>query len=111
MASYEFVTIWRIEAPLEEVWKEIYHTEYWPDWWKGVISVEELKQGDELAVGSIRRYTWRTKLPYKLIFDIETVKVEPMNYLEGNRAVSLKGKVYGSSQRMGKIRLQDMTGK
>ncbi|MFA9408514.1 MAG: hypothetical protein ACERKJ_06725 [Candidatus Dadabacteria bacterium] len=38
MASYEFVTIWR-EAPLQKVWNEIYHTEYWPQWWKGVIQV------------------------------------------------------------------------
>jgi len=39
MASYEFVTIWRIEAPIEKVWNEIYHTEYWSQWWKGVIQV------------------------------------------------------------------------
>ena len=92
MASYEFVTIWRIEAPFEKVWNEIYHTEYWPDWWKGVIRVEELKQGDDLGVGSIRRYIWKTKLPYKLIFDIETVKVEPMNYLEEIAKGELDGK-------------------
>lgn len=91
MASYDFVTIWRIEAPIEQVWKEIYYTEHWPDWWKGVISVEELKEGDDLGVGSIRRYTWRTKLPYKLIFDIETVKVEPMTYLEGRSSGELDG--------------------
>lgn len=92
MASYDFVTIWRIEAPIEEVWKEIYYTECWSEWWKGVISVEELKEGDDLGVGSIRRYTWKTKLPYKLIFDIETVKVEPMNYLEGKSSGELEGK-------------------
>lgn len=92
MASYNFVTIWRIEAPLEDVWKEIYHTEYWPEWWRGVISVEELKEGDDLGVGSIRRYTWKTKLPYKLIFDIETVRVEPMTYLEGISSGELDGK-------------------
>ncbi|TFG77075.1 MAG: hypothetical protein E4H21_04610 [Thermodesulfobacteriales bacterium] len=27
MASYEFVTIWRIKAPIEKVWNEIYHTD------------------------------------------------------------------------------------
>ena len=91
MASYEFVTIWRIDAPIEKVWNEIYHTEYWPDWWKGVLKVEELKEGDDLGVGSIRKYTWRTKLPYKLIFEIETVKVEPMRYLEGVSKGELDG--------------------
>ncbi len=68
VASYEFTTIWRIQAPLEKVWNEIYHTEHWPDWWKGVIAVEESRKGDDLGVGSIRKYTWRTKLPYELIF-------------------------------------------
>jgi hypothetical protein len=92
MASYEFVTIWKVEAPIEKVWKEIYYTEHWPEWWKGVIKVVELKEGDELGVGSIRRYTWRTKLPYKLIFDIETVRVEPMSYLEGRARGELDGK-------------------
>jgi len=92
MASYEFTTIWRIKAPIEKVWNEIYNTEYWPDWWKGVINVEELKQGDDLGIGSIRRYTWKTKLPYKLIFDIETVKVVPMTYLEGIAKGELDGK-------------------
>ncbi len=92
MASYEFVTTWRVSAPIEKVWKEIYHTEYWPQWWKGVISVEELKKGDELGVGSIRLYTWETKLPYKLIFKIETLKVEPMKYLEGRSTGELDGK-------------------
>lgn len=92
MASYEFVTTWRVSAPIEKVWKEIYHTEYWPEWWKGVISVVELKEGDDLGVGSIRRYTWKTKLPYKLIFEIETLKVEPMNYLEGRSTGELDGR-------------------
>jgi len=92
MASYEFVTIWKIEAPIEKVWNEIYYTEHWPEWWRGVEKVEELKEGDDLGVGSIRRYTWKTKLPYKLIFDIETVKVEPMNYLEGISRGELDGK-------------------
>ena len=92
MASYEFVTIWRIEAPLEKVWEEIYYTEYWPDWWKGVIKVQELKEGDDLGIGSIRRYEWKTKLPYKFIFDIETVRVEPMKYLEGIAKGELDGK-------------------
>ncbi|MEM7008708.1 MAG: SRPBCC family protein, partial [Thermodesulfobacteriota bacterium] len=92
MACYEFVTIWRVDAPLEKVWNEIYYTEYWPDWWKGVQKVEELQKGDDLGIGSIRRYTWQTKLPYKLIFEIETIKVEPMTYLEGISEGELDGK-------------------
>jgi carbon monoxide dehydrogenase subunit G len=73
MAAYEFVTIWRVHAPIETVWEEIYYSERWSEWWPGVEEVEELKEGDDLGVGSIRRYTWKSKLPYKLTFDVETV--------------------------------------
>lgn len=92
MASYEFVTTWRIEAPIEKAWNESYHTEDWPNWWKGVMSVRELRKGDDLEVGSIRRYEWKTRLAYNLFFDIETVRVEPVSYLEGRAKGELQGK-------------------
>ena len=43
MEYYEFVTIWRFEAPLEKVWTEIKTSETWSDWWKGVLKVEKIK--------------------------------------------------------------------
>jgi uncharacterized protein YndB with AHSA1/START domain len=92
MKTYEFVTIWRVRAPLESVWEEIYHSELWPAWWKGVESVEEVREGDEKGVGSIRRYTWRSKLPYRLSFDMETVRVEPPVLLEGVASGELEGR-------------------
>ena len=36
MKDYNFVTIWRVKAPIEIVWNEIYHSEDWPAGWKGV---------------------------------------------------------------------------
>jgi hypothetical protein len=45
--------------------------------------VTELKKGDDLGAGSIRRYTWKSTLPYRLRFDVETVRVEPMTVIEG----------------------------
>ncbi|HKN84335.1 MAG TPA: hypothetical protein VJW17_12895 [Pyrinomonadaceae bacterium] len=32
MNTYEFVTIWRVKAPIEKVWNEIYHSTDWPTW-------------------------------------------------------------------------------
>jgi len=49
MKDYKFVTIWRVKAPLESVWNEIYHAKEWPTWWKGVENVVELRRGDEKA--------------------------------------------------------------
>lgn len=92
MKDYEFVTIWRAKAPIEAVWNEIYHSEAWPTWWKGVESVEEVRKGDERGVGSIRRYTWKSKLPYRLSFDMETTRIEPPTLLEGIATGELQGK-------------------
>ena len=111
MAAYEFVTIWRVHAPKEKVWDEIYYSEKWPEWWPGVEEVTELKEGDELGVGSIRRYTWRSKLPYKLTFNVETVRVEPIRFLKDGHSESLREPDYGRSLRTQRLRLQDMTGR
>lgn len=92
MSAYEFVTIWRVKAPLDKVWNEIYHSENWPDWWRGIEEVTELKKGDDLGVGSVRRYIWKSMLPYRLSFDMETVRVEPMSVMEGIARGELDGR-------------------
>lgn len=92
MPAYEFVTIWRTKAPLDRVWNEIYHSEKWPDWWRGVEEVVEIKKGDDLGVGSVRRYTWKSTLPYRLTFDVETVRVVPMAVIEGVARGELSGR-------------------
>src|SRR5687768_9624545 len=51
MKTYDFNTIWRIKGPIESVWNEIYHSELWPTWWKGVEDVVEVRAGDETGVG------------------------------------------------------------
>jgi hypothetical protein len=92
MAKYRFVTNWHVKAPIESVWNEIYHSEFWPTWWKGVESVVELTRGDKDGIGGIRRYTWKSRLPYKLTFDMRTVRVDPMSIIEGVASGELEGK-------------------
>lgn len=91
MTTYNFVTIWRIKAPIENVWNEIYHSSDWPSWWQGVESVVEVRKGDESGVGSVHRYTWKSKLPYRLSFDMKTVRIEPPVLLEGIAMGELQG--------------------
>ena len=43
----------------------------------------ETRKGDQSGVGSIQRYTWKSKLPYRLSFDMETNRIEPPLLLEG----------------------------
>jgi hypothetical protein len=92
MKTYDFTTIWRIKGPIESVWNEIYHSELWPTWWKGVEDVVEVRAGDETGVGSIRRYTWKSRLPYRLTFEMQTVRVEPPSLLEGIAIGELEGR-------------------
>lgn len=91
MAEYRLVTIWRIHAPLREVYRAIYHSSGWPRWWKGVEAVVELEPGDELGVGSLQRFTWRSRLPYRLTFEMRITRVEPLVVLEGVAAGDLAG--------------------
>ena len=74
MADYPLLTIWQIEAPIEEVWEAISHAERWPSWWKGVEKVEQLEPGDEHGIGRVIRSTWKSKLPYRLVFESRTVE-------------------------------------
>jgi hypothetical protein len=91
MSVYRFLTVWRIEAPVEAVWNEILHSETWPRWWKGVETVEELKGGDRNGLGTIRRFTWKSRLPYRLTFDMRTTRIEPMALIEGVATGELQG--------------------
>ena len=90
--EYRFVTVWHIEAPLEAVCDAIYHSLNWPQWWRNVESVEELVPGDARGIGSVRRYTWRGRLPYRLTFDICVVHVEPLAAIEGIASGDVEGR-------------------
>lgn len=92
MRAYAFVTIWRVNAPIESVWNEIYHSTEWPTWWRGVESVIEVRKGDENGIGSIYRFTWKSKLPYRLSFEMQTIRIEPPLLLEGIAIGELEGR-------------------
>lgn len=91
MAQYSFTTIWRLEATLPTVWTAIVAVERWPQWWRGVESVVRLSAGDANSIGAAYRYTWKSKLPYRLAFDMETTSIEPLARLEGRAYGELMG--------------------
>jgi len=91
MSDYEFLTTWRIDAPLDRVWAAIEDADAWPEWWKGVVRVVKLKPGDKNGVGSVRRTTWKSVLPYTLEFDSEVVRVERERYIEARAFGELDG--------------------
>lgn len=91
MAEYHFVTIWRIQAPIERVWEEIYHAERWPSWWKYVAGVDELEPGAADGVGKRVRMRFRTRLPYTLAFDVRLTRVQPPSTLVAEATGELQG--------------------
>ena len=97
LTDYEFVTIWQLEAPIEEVWEEICHPERWSRWWKGVESVTELKLGDENGVGFLDHFVWKSRLPYELAFDVQTTGSNPRLRLKASLAGSWKAQATGGS--------------
>lgn len=91
MEKYEFITTWRLDAPLELVWEAIYHSEQWPEWWPGLMSVVELEKGDDSGIGNLRRYSWQGVLPYKLVFDMCTTRIDRPTTLAGTASGDLEG--------------------
>lgn len=37
MADYQFSTIWRVEASVQEVWDILCHPDLWPEWWESLV--------------------------------------------------------------------------
>lgn len=70
MAEYHLLTIWRINAPLTKVYNAIHDSLHWPDWWPGSEKVEAIADGKSDGTNSIRRYAWRGKPPYPVVFDV-----------------------------------------
>jgi uncharacterized protein YndB with AHSA1/START domain len=91
MARYRFLTTWLLDAPLERVWDAIYDTDAWPTWWPGVTRVEELVTRGDSGVGGVSRFTFRSVLPYDLVFDMRSVRVERHRLLEGVASGELAG--------------------
>ena len=91
MTDYSFITRWKFEEPIEVVWDEIYHPERWPAWWKYVVNASEIQKGDDLGIGSLWKYTWKTRLFYKFTFVVETNIVDPPFRLEGTAKGDLEG--------------------
>lgn len=91
MAQYRFLTTWLLDAPLGPVWDAIYDTDAWPTWWPGVTRVEELVARDEDGVGGVTRFTFRSVLPYDLVFEMRSVRVERHHILEGVASGELAG--------------------
>lgn len=91
MAEYHLLTIWRIEAPLVQVYAAIHDSSRWPDWWPGVQEVKQEASGDADGVNSIWRYSWQGHLPYRVVFEVCATRIEKLVAIEGVARGDLEG--------------------
>src|SRR5690348_509287 len=82
VTQYHLASRWAFEAPVGAVWSELSRPELWPRWWKGVLAVRLLEQGDGNGTGAYRRMTWRGVLIPRVTFNLRTVKIEPRALIE-----------------------------
>ncbi len=92
MAEYSFLTTWLLDCSRERVWDAIHDQASWPSWWRGVEEAEEVSRphhgGD---VGTVSRMVWKSFLPYRVHFQVETTRVERPTVLEGLATGELEG--------------------
>lgn len=91
MASYSFLSTWLLDSPCEPVWETLYDQARWPEWWRGVERVEEVRRGDDGDIGTVARMTWRSLLPYRVRFDVTMKRIECPHLFEGEAVGDLTG--------------------
>lgn len=88
---FDLVSHWRIHAPIERVWNALVDIEQWPRWWPYVRSVHALRPAVVDGLGCQRRIEWATRLPYRLVIDIETIDIQKPERLRGRSRGQLRG--------------------
>ena len=91
MATYRFVTEWRLAAPIETVFETIEDTLAWPEWWSMVKAVERLHEGGENSIGTVDRMTFVGRLPYRLAFDMRVARRRVPDELVSTATGELEG--------------------
>ncbi len=90
-ARYRLWSEWRVIAEVQPVYDKIRDSTGWPAWWRGIVSVEEGEPGGAGGLDDVRRYTWRSAIPYRIRFDVRTTRIEPRSLLEGSVTGDLEG--------------------
>jgi uncharacterized protein YndB with AHSA1/START domain len=76
--EYHFITHWRVEANIADVYRLISHPEDFPRWWPEVyLKVEPLSPGDAHGLGRRVRLLTRGWLPYKLRWESHAIEAAP----------------------------------
>jgi hypothetical protein len=90
-SHFDLVSHWRLQAPVEQVWAALVDPVGWPTWWPYVQRVQTLREGGVDGLGSVRRIDWSTRLPYRLMIEVEAVESVRHHRLRGRSRGQLDG--------------------
>ena len=102
-ADYHYISTWRLQAPIEQVWAAISQLEQLPAWYPAVQEVQTLTPGDPDAVGSRVRYLIKGRLPMRLAFEATIARVDPPRELELQAEGDLAGTGRWELQQQGEV--------
>ena len=86
-----YVTEWRLDAPIGQVWDALVDVETWPEWWPHVREVHTLHRGAANGLASVRRLQWSSRLPYGFALEVETTEVQAPTRLVGRASGDMAG--------------------
>lgn len=90
-AHFDLVSHWRVYAPVERVWAALADPTSWPHWWPQVQQVRLLHEGGADGVGSVHRIDWATRLPYRIVIEVEACELVRHQRLRGRSSGQLNG--------------------
>ncbi|MCZ2440907.1 MAG: SRPBCC family protein [Burkholderiales bacterium] len=88
---FELVSHWQIRSPVQRVWDAIADPDAWPRWWPYVRRVSTLAAGGPGGVGSRRRIEWATRLPYRIVIEVENLESVAPQRLRARACGQLEG--------------------
>jgi hypothetical protein len=78
VSGYRFTDDWYVAADPQTARDLLRQVEKWPTWWPSCLSVVPAAPQDPRATGEAARYTFQTRLPYRMSFQADVVREEPM---------------------------------
>jgi carbon monoxide dehydrogenase subunit G len=90
MAAYSFVTHWRFQAPLEQVWDALNTPERYPEWWPSILEYRKLTP-ELTGVGARAERVVKGRLPYTLRYRTTITRHETLREIAYDAEGDLKG--------------------
>jgi hypothetical protein len=78
VSGYRFTDDWYVAADPQPARDLLRRVEEWPEWWPSSVSVQPAIPRHRHATGEAWRFTFQTRLPYRMSFQADVVREEPM---------------------------------